>query len=67
MPGSLSISRHSSKVQNRLLTDISMLRCDGFQLADAVQADPRLAAIQIVFVTGFAQKYDLEEADLDPV
>ena len=45
-----------------ILTDISMPRCDGFQLADAVKADPSLAAIPIVFVTGFAQKYDMEEA-----
>jgi CheY-like chemotaxis protein len=45
-----------------ILSDISMPRCDGFQLADAVKADPSLAAIPIVFVTGFAQKYDMEEA-----
>src|SRR5215469_13933022 len=45
-----------------ILTDISMPRCDGFQLADAVKANPSLAAIPIVFITGFAQKYDIEEA-----
>lgn len=45
-----------------ILTDISMPGLDGFQLADAVKADPSLAAIPIVFVTGFAQKYDMEEA-----
>ncbi len=45
-----------------ILTDISMPNCDGFQLADAVKADPYLSAIPIVFVTGFAQKYDMEEA-----
>ena len=45
-----------------ILTDISMPGCDGFQLADAVKADSSLAAIPIVFVTGFAQKYDMEEA-----
>jgi CheY-like chemotaxis protein len=45
-----------------IVTDISMPNCDGFQLADAVKADPHLSAIPIVFVTGFAQKYDMEEA-----
>src|SRR5579859_3184907 len=45
-----------------ILTDISMPRCDGFQLADAVKAHPSLAAIPIIFVTGFAQKHDMEEA-----
>lgn len=45
-----------------ILTDISMPNCDGFQLADAVKADPNLSAIPIVFVTGFAQQYDMEEA-----
>lgn len=45
-----------------ILTDISMPGLDGFQLADAVKADPYLSAIPIVFVTGFAQKYDMEEA-----
>jgi CheY-like chemotaxis protein len=45
-----------------ILTDISMPGLDGFQLADAVRADPHLSAIPIVFVTGFAQKYDMEEA-----
>ena len=45
-----------------IVTDISMPRCDGFQLADAVKANPGLAATPIVFVTGFAQTYDMEEA-----
>ena len=45
-----------------IVTDISMPRCDGFQLADAVKVRPSLAAIPIVFVTGFAQQYDMEEA-----
>ena len=45
-----------------ILTDISMPHCDGFQLADAVKARPSLATIPIIFVTGFAQKYDMEEA-----
>src|SRR5438309_10770752 len=38
-----------------ILTDISMPRCDGFQLADAVKAHASLAAIPIIFMTGFAR------------
>lgn len=45
-----------------ILTDISMPGCDGFDLAARVKAKPQLAAIPIVFVTGFAQKADMEEA-----
>jgi CheY-like chemotaxis protein len=44
-----------------ILTDISMPGCDGFQLADAVKAHPHLTSIPIIFVTAFAQRYDLEE------
>jgi CheY-like chemotaxis protein len=44
-----------------IFTDISMPRRDGFQLADAVKARRHLASIPIIFVTGFAQKYDMEE------
>ncbi len=44
-----------------ILTDISMPGCDGFQLAAAVKAHTHLASIPIIFVTAFAQQYDLEE------
>lgn len=44
-----------------ILTDISMPRCDGFQLADAVKNRPHLAAIPLLFVTAFAQRTDIEE------
>lgn len=44
-----------------ILTDISMPRCDGFQLADAVKARPHLASIPLLFVTAFAQQTDIEE------
>jgi CheY-like chemotaxis protein len=44
-----------------IFTDISMPYCDGFQLADTVKAHPHLASIPIIFITGFAQKYDMEE------
>lgn len=44
-----------------ILTDISMPRWDGFQLADAVKARPHLASIPIIFVTAFAQRLDMEE------
>lgn len=45
-----------------ILTDISMPGCDGYQLADAVKARPHLTSIPIVFVTAFAQRYDVEES-----
>jgi CheY-like chemotaxis protein len=45
-----------------ILTDISMPGWDGFQLADAVKAQPHLAAIPLVFVTAFAQQVDVETA-----
>lgn len=44
-----------------IFTDISMPRCDGFQLADAIKARPELAHIPIIFVTAFAQRTEMEE------
>jgi CheY-like chemotaxis protein len=44
-----------------IFTDVSMPGYDGFQLADAIKARPRLASIPIIFVTAFAQRTDLEE------
>ena len=44
-----------------ILTDISMPRCDGFQLADIVKERPDLATIPIIFVTAFAQRADIAE------
>ena len=45
-----------------ILTDISMPHSDGFQLAAAVRANPHLASIPIIFLTGFTQQYDRQEA-----
>jgi CheY-like chemotaxis protein len=47
-----------------IFTDISMPGWDGFQLADAVKAEPHLASIPIIFVTAFAQRIDVEEGAL---
>ena len=44
-----------------IFTDISMPNCDGFQLANAVKAQPHLAHIPIIFVTAFAQRAEIEE------
>jgi CheY-like chemotaxis protein len=44
-----------------IFTDISMPNCDGFQLAEAVKAEPRLAQIPLIFVTAFAQRTEIEE------
>lgn len=45
-----------------VLIDILMPRCDGFQLARMIRSRPDLATTPIIFVTGFAQKYNMEEA-----
>jgi CheY-like chemotaxis protein len=44
-----------------IFTDVSMPRCDGFQLTDAIKARPHLAQIPIIFVTAFAQRTEMEE------
>jgi CheY-like chemotaxis protein len=44
-----------------IFTDVSMPRCDGFQLADVVKTRPHLAHIPIIFVTAFAQRVEMEE------
>ena len=44
-----------------IFTDVSMPSCDGFQLAEAVKAQPHLAHIPIIFVTAFAQRTEMEE------
>ena len=44
-----------------IFTDISMPNCDGFQLADAVNVQPHLAQIPIIFITAFAQRAEIEE------
>src|ERR1035438_6088472 len=47
-----------------IFTDISMPVWDGFQLADALKAQPHLASIPLIFVTAFAQRVDVEEGTL---
>jgi two-component system, OmpR family, alkaline phosphatase synthesis response regulator PhoP len=44
-----------------IFTDISMPNCDGLQLVDEVKARPELAHIPIIFVTAFAQDFEMEE------
>ncbi len=44
-----------------IFTDISMPICDGYQLADAVKAQPHLAHIPIIFISAFAQRAEMEE------
>jgi CheY-like chemotaxis protein len=45
-----------------VLTDISMPLMDGFEMAKEIREDPQISHIPIIFVTGFAQRYDKEEA-----
>ncbi len=44
-----------------IFTDISMPICDGYQLADAVKAQPHLAHIPNIFISAFAQRAEMEE------
>jgi CheY-like chemotaxis protein len=50
-----------SKRPDLIFTDVSMPRCDGFQMANIVKARPHLAHIPIIFVTAFAQRFEKEE------
>jgi CheY-like chemotaxis protein len=45
-----------------VFSDVAMPIMDGFQLVDAMRADPELAAIPIVFITASVQRADIEEA-----
>ena len=45
-----------------VFSDVSMPDMDGFQLADAMRADPTIARIPIVFITASVQRADIEEA-----
>jgi CheY-like chemotaxis protein len=45
-----------------VFSDVAMPIMDGFQLADAMRADPELATIPIVFITASIQRSDREEA-----
>jgi CheY-like chemotaxis protein len=45
-----------------VFSDVAMPIMDGFQLADAMRADPDLAHIPIVFITASVQRSDLDEA-----
>jgi CheY-like chemotaxis protein len=45
-----------------IFTDISMPIYDGYQLADAVKAQPHLAHIPIIFISAFAQRAEVEES-----
>lgn len=44
-----------------IFTDISMPELDGYQLADAVRAQPELAHIPIVFISAFVQRAEIDE------
>lgn len=44
-----------------IFSDVSMPKCDGFRLADALKAREDLAQIPIIFVTAFAQRLEMEE------
>ncbi len=45
-----------------IFSDVSMPGMDGYQLGDAVKADPDLVHIPIVFMTASVQRSQIEEA-----
>lgn len=45
-----------------LFADVSMPRMTGYELADAMHADPALASVPVVFVTASVQRDELERA-----
>ena len=55
------LSLIESERPDLIFTDVSMPRCDGFQLTDAIKARPHLAQIPVIFVTAFAQRAEMEE------
>jgi CheY-like chemotaxis protein len=44
-----------------IFTDVAMPACNGYELADAVKAQPHLAHIPIIFVSARAQSSELKE------
>ena len=47
-----------------IFSDIAMPICNGYQLADAVKAQPHLAHIPIIFVSARAQSFEMQEGFL---
>ncbi|HVR88360.1 MAG TPA: response regulator [Candidatus Limnocylindria bacterium] len=45
-----------------VFSDVSMPNMDGYQLGDAMQADPETSAIPIVFMTASVQRAQIDEA-----
>lgn len=45
-----------------IFSDVSMPGMDGYQLGDAVKADPTISHIPIVFMTASVQRAQVEEA-----
>jgi len=45
-----------------VFSDVSMPNMDGFQLGDALRADPSLAHIPIVYMTASVQRTQIDEA-----
>src|SRR3954469_6147764 len=45
-----------------IFTDVAMPVMTGFELADALRADPELAGIPIVFITASLQRSEVDDA-----
>jgi two-component system CheB/CheR fusion protein len=51
-----------SETVDIVLSDLGMPGMDGFELARRVRADPRIAALPMVALTGFAREGDVRES-----
>jgi CheY-like chemotaxis protein len=60
--GSTGLAMVKKERPDVIFSDVSMPVMDGYQLGDAIQSDPELRHIPIVFMTASVQRSQLEEA-----
>ena len=59
--GKLGLALITEALPDVVFSDVAMPEMTGFEMADAMRADARLAQIPIVFVTASAQREQIEE------
>lgn len=59
--GLAAIERLQTRTYDLVLCDVMMPLCDGFGVLAAMQADPRLKAIPLVFLSASAEPEKLQE------
>jgi CheY-like chemotaxis protein len=60
--GSVGLEMVKRERPDVVFSDVSMPVMDGYQLGDALQSDPELRHIPIVFMTASVQRSQIEEA-----